>query len=167
MSTQIKSNARRSLRSPFIFSPLTLRRRVLLCSMSCVMLCSWGVSAAPTTPPSAAELRPTAGARVLSAVALHDAARAALSGEHVFTLEHPLIPDSWPPNGRVRVYFYRYDVLPTGVARTRVHASFARVTLSVNSGEIREVKRLSGSGDRVIGQRSADRNARDICSGKS
>ena len=58
--------------------------------------------------------------------------------------------------GELARIFYRDDLLPTGVSRTRVHASFARVTLSVNSGEVKEVKRLSGSGDHIIGQRSAD-----------
>ena len=94
MCIQINSNAKRSLRAHLIFSPLTLRWRALLRSLICVMLWSWGVSVAPTTPLSSANPGPATSVHFPSAAAIHDAARAALPGEHIFVLEHPLLPDS-------------------------------------------------------------------------
>ena len=47
-------------------------------------------------------------------------------------------------------------MLPTGVSRMREHGSFTRLTLSVNSGEVRELKRLSGIGDHIVERCSVD-----------
>ena len=138
-------------------APSSALWRAMLGSLLLSLGWSWVVLAAPTVPLSATATTAPLSDTPPSAVTLHETARAALLGESSFGLmEHPILPDSWPPNGRARVYFYRSRVLPTGVSRTRVYAAFVLVTLSAVHGNVTSVQRLSRDGSHISEARPVD-----------
>ena len=54
-----------------------------------------------------------------------------LSEEHLFA--HPILPDDWPPNNRVRVYMFRMDILPTGMVKYRIWTADRHVSMDLET----------------------------------
>lgn len=65
--------------------------------------------------------------------ALHEQALEAFEANSLRA--HPLLPDTWPPSGRVRVYGHRRDALPTGIAMYRVWSADRYVVVDLATRE--------------------------------